>query len=162
VVVLAAVVVGGFAWRANLLGIRTELPFGSVATAFDLPPADPGYTWSRDGRPVSNLELATVAGPEHCHWDSATFLFIGWPPGTLASTSEQARQYVRDPQGVISRLEGKLERNVTLPTDARPTGYRLGAIQLYLSASDQDRWIYIVSPSDAERWPRSDPMTLCA
>jgi len=41
-------------------------------------------------------------------------------------------------------------------------GYRYGAIELYLNPSDQDEAIYVVSPTDVERWPRSDPMTLCA
>ena len=44
----------------------------------------------------------------------------------------------------------------------RSMGYRYGAIELYLSPSDQDETIYVVSPTDVERWPRSDPMTLCA
>ena len=34
-----------------------------------------------------------------------------------------------------------------LPTDAQATGYRLGAIELYVSPSDDDRWIYVVGPS---------------
>lgn len=163
VVVLALVAIVVLGWRANLLGVRTELPFGSVATAFDVTPAYPGYTWTRDGRSVSEFELATIAGPGHCDWGTATFLFIGWPPGTVAPDSSQARQYIRDPHGVIQGVyRDLLERDVKLPTDARPTGYRLGAIELYLSSSDEDRWIYVVGPSNVERWPRADPMTLCA
>jgi len=163
VVVLALVALAALGWRANLLGVRTELPFGSVATAFDPALDYPGYTWMRDGRSVSEFELATIAGPGHCGWGSATFVFIGWPPGTVAPSASQARQYIRDPQGVThGPYQALLERNVKLPSDARPTGYRLGAIELYLSPSDQDRWIYVVGPSGAERWPRSDPMTLCA
>jgi hypothetical protein len=54
------------------------------------------------------------------------------------------------------------ERNPVLPPDAKPTGHRLGAIQLYVSPSDADRWIYVVGPSDAERWPRVDPIFACA
>jgi len=48
---------------------------------------------------------------------------------------------------------------VTLPADARATGYRLGAIEIYVSPSDQDE-AYVVSPRDAERWPRVDPVRL--
>jgi len=159
VALVAFAVVG---WRANLLGIRTQMPFASVGSVFDVTPAYPGYTWTRDGRPVSNLELATIAGPDHCRWETATFLFLGWPPGTVAPSGAQARQYIRDPKGVIvGPYHALFERNVRLPNDARPTEYHLGAIQLYFSPSDQDRWIYVVGPSDAERWPRSDPMTLC-
>jgi len=48
------------------------------------------------------------------------------------------------------------------PTDARPTGYTFRSIQIYLSPTDQDDAIYLVGPTGAERWPRSDPMTLCS
>jgi hypothetical protein len=51
----------------------------------------------------------------------------------------------------------------TLPSDARPTGYRYGdTLQLYVAASDQDSAVYLVAPGGAERWPRTDPMTLCS
>lgn len=163
VIALALVAIGVLGWRANLLGVRTERPFGSVATAFDLTPPYPGYVWTRDGRPVSTNELATMAGPDHCGWGSATFLLIGWPPGTFAATAARARQYIRDPHGVIQVPDREpLQRDVKLPADARATGYRLGAIELYLSPSDEDRWIYVVGPSNVERWPRGDPMVLCA
>lgn len=158
---LALTAVGLLSWRTNLLGIRTALPFGSsVAVAFD-PPA-PGYPWTRGGRPVSDNELNTRAGPDHCGWGSATFMLLAWPPGTFASTAADARQYIRDPQRSIrGTFKVPFERNVTLPSEARSTGYRLGAVELYLSPTDQDRWVYLVGPSDVERWPRSDPMTGC-
>jgi hypothetical protein len=112
---------------------------------------------------VRERDHTTIAGPGHCDWESATFLFIGWPPGTVAPDGSKAHQYIRDPLGVIrGAYRELLERDVKLPADARPTGYRLGAIELYISPSDQDRWIYVVGPSSIERWPRADPMTLCA
>lgn len=162
VVVLALVVFAVLGWRANLLGVRTERPFGSVATAFEHTPAHPGYEWTRDGRVVSQFELVTIAGPGHCGWESATFLFIGWPPGTVAPDASRSRQYIRDPHGVVQGpFRDLLAWDVQLPGDARATGYRLGAIELFVSPSDDDRWIYVVGPSVVERWPRSDPMTLC-
>ena len=162
-VVLALVVFAAVGWRANLLGVRTERPFGSVATAFDDTPAHPGYAWTRDGRVVSQFELVTIAGPGHCGWEKATSLFIGWPPGTVAPDASRSRQYIRDPRGVVDgRFQELLERDVALPSDAKPTGHRLGAIELYTSPSDDDRWIYVVGPSNVERWPRADPMVLCA
>jgi hypothetical protein len=161
-VALAVLCLAALGWRANLFGVRTEPPLGSVAAAFDATPAYPGYTWTRDGHAVSANELATMAGPDHCGWGSATFLIMGWPPGTFAPTAAQARQYIRDPQRVIQVPRAQpLERDVRLPADARKTGFRLGAIELYVSPSDADEWIYVVGPSSAERWPRSDPMTLC-
>src|SRR5687768_11555798 len=163
VLVLALVVFAALGWRANLLGVRTERPFGSVATAFDHTPAPPGFPWKREGRVVSQFELATIAGSGHCGWESATFIFIGWPPGTVALNASGSRLYIRDPYGVVDgRYQELLERDVKLPSDARPTGHRLGAIELYTSPSDDDRWIYVAGPSSVERWPRSHPMTLCA
>lgn len=158
--VAAAALLG---WRSNALGIRTAAPWASVALAFDSPPAYPGYEWTRDGKTVPREEIAASAGPDHCSWQSATFLSIGWPPGTFANTAALARQYVRDPRAAInSSLRDRLATNVELPRDAKPTGYRLGVIEIYLSPADQDQAIYAVGPGGAERWPRSDPMTLCA
>lgn len=163
VVVLALVAFAALGWRANLLGVRTERPLGSVATAFDQTPPHPGYTWTREGREVSQFELVTIAGPGHCGWESATFLFVGWPSGTVATDGSQSRQYIRDPRGVIQGpFRVLLERDVKLPSDVKPTGHKLGAIELFLSPSDEDRWIYVAGPSNIERWPRSDPKTLCS
>lgn len=150
-------------WPLNLFEVRARSPLASVASAFGPAPGYPGYRWSRDGREVGESELTTIAGPAHCHWDAATMLFIGWPPGTVAPTAATARMYVRDPQGVYGPpYRDRLDLHATLPGDATPTGYRLGAIELYLSPTDQDDAIYVVAPSGAERWPRVDPMRLCA
>lgn len=150
-------------WPLNLFDVRARAPFASVASAFDAPPGYPGYRWSRDGREAGEFELTTIAGPSHCGWQSATMVFIGWPPGTVAPTSASARMYVRDPQGVYgAEFRDRLVRSAALPPDAKPTGYRLGPIELYLSPSDQDDALYVVAPSGAERWPRVEPMRLCA
>jgi len=165
VIVTVAVVLAlaAVSWPLNVLDVRARAPFASVASAFDAPPGYPGYGWSRDGRAVGEFELTTIAGPSHCGWQSATMVFIAWPPGTVATTSAGSRMYVRDPQGVYSaKYRDLLVRNATLPADAAPTRYRLGPIQIYLSPSDQDEAIYVVAPSSAERWPRVDPMRLCA
>jgi hypothetical protein len=161
-IVVALIVIS---WPLNLFDVRARAPFASVASAFDAPPPSPGYGWSRDGRgPVDYAELATFGGPDHCHWQSATMMFIGWPLGTRATQFSQARYYLRDPQGVIGpEYRDRLGRNATLPADAKPTGYRLGPMQLYLSPTDQDEAIYVVAPSGAERWPRvAENRGLCA
>jgi hypothetical protein len=113
---------------------------------------------------VDRGEVATFAGPDHCHWESATFLNIGWPPPRVSTVASEARLYIRDPYGAVrgTSYRDRLDLHARLPADARPTGYRLGSIELYLSGSDQDDAIYVVAPSGAERWPRSDPMSLCA
>jgi hypothetical protein len=160
VIVVAVVAVS---WPLNLLDVRARSPLASVASAFDPAPDYPGYRWSSDGRDVESTELTTIAGPSHCGWQSATMLFIGWPPGTRAATSAGSRMYVRDPHGAYSTTyRDRLVLHATLPADARSTGYRLGPIELYLSPTDQDDAIYVVAPSGTERWPRVDPMGLCA
>jgi hypothetical protein len=108
--------------------------------------------------------LTAAAGPSHCGWDSTTFLEIGWPPGTQATNSSQQRQYVRDPRGIINTTHklGNWSKNPVLPRDAFDTGYRYGALRLYFAPSDEESYAYLVAPRDSERWPRSDPPTLCS
>lgn len=157
--IIAALV---FGWRLNAMGVRTASPFASVALAFDPPPGSPGYAWTRDGRPVRPGELATFAGPDHCGWQSATFLLIGWPLGTAAATASEARLYIRDPQGAMSgavNYRDLLDLSARVPSDARSTGYRFGHLELFLSPSDQDEAIYVVARGSAERWARSDPIS---
>lgn len=134
----------------------------SVNAAFDSPPTYPGYQWKRHGHSVSTEELGTSAGASHCNSQSATILTIGWPLGTVSGNAEQARFYIRDPRGVMGGSYRKaLVMHARLPADARPTGYRLDSIELYLSPSDQDQAAYLVAPSGAERWPRADPIVGC-
>jgi hypothetical protein len=134
----------------------------SVSAAFDNPPAYPGYQWTRQGQPVSTSELEASGGPSHCDWQSATILTIGWPPGTVSSNGGEARRYIRDPNGVIgSTYQKGLVIHARLPADARPTGYKVGSIELYLSPSDEDQAAYLVAPSGVERWPRANPFYAC-
>jgi hypothetical protein len=128
----------------------------------DPPPPYAGYTWTREGRAVSPEELAVISGPEHCDWQSATLLYIRWPPPTGASSPTQARQYVRDPRGVTSpELRDRLQLRATLPADARPTGYVSSDFEIFVSPTDQDEAIYVVSPRSVERWPRNDVVGAC-
>ena len=158
---LVVSVIAVVAWRLDFLGVRSATPFSTVAIAFDPPPPQP-YTWLRDGRVVSGFEVGTFAGPDHCGWQSATFLIIGWPAGTVSRTIDEAHQYVRDPHGAVkTSLRDRLVLRAALPLGARPTGYRHESIELYLSPSDQDDAIYVVGPGGAERWPRDDPPSGC-
>jgi len=82
--------------------------------------------------------------------------------GTVSRTIADARQYIRDPRGAVkTSLRDRLDLRATLPADARPTGYRHGSIELYLSPSNQNDGIYVVGPGGAERWPRDDPPSGC-
>jgi hypothetical protein len=146
--------------RTAIVVLALGVSAGCSAPA-DTPPYA-GHTWTREGHAVPPEELAIVAGPEHCEWQSATLLHIRWPPGTSASSSTQSRQYIRDPRGVMSpELRDRLQLRATLPTDARPTGYAYNEFEIYLSPADQDDAIYIVSPHTVERWPRNRAPGAC-
>ena len=164
IVAMVAVALMALSWPLNVLEVRARSPFASVASAFGPAPDYPGYRWSRDGKEVGEFELTSIAGPSHCGWQTATMLFVGWPPGATSMTITRAHFYIRDPQGVFgSEYRDRLVLHAALPADARPTGHRLGSIALYLSPGDQDEAIYVVAPSGAERWPRVDPTArLCA
>jgi len=133
----------------------------TVAEVFASPLPYPGNPWTHNGKEVPASEIVAAAGPAHCGWQSATFLTLGWPLGTRPQTATGARQFIRDPANVLPQSL-PLDLHSTLPADARPTGYANGPVDLYLSPSDQDRSIYMVLGSTVERWPRSDPMTLCS
>lgn len=159
---IAAVVLGGSVAIAACNPIF-QPNTSSVSAAFDNPPSYPGYQWTRNGKSVTNEELGTSAGPNHCDWQSATILTLGWPVGTVSKTAATARFYIRDPKGAMGRtFRQDLVIHATLPTDARPTGYKLGNIELYLSPSDQDQAVYLATSSGAERWPRANPFYGCA
>ncbi|MDQ6858504.1 MAG: hypothetical protein M3Z65_05860 [Chloroflexota bacterium] len=163
VIVAISVALLGTIWAFNVFDVRAKSPLATVASAFDAPPAYPGYRWSRDGREVGEFELTSIAGPAHCGWQSATVLFLSWPLGTIATSGDQTRQYVRDPQGVFrGSFRERLEKHATLPADARATGYRLGPIELFLAPGGADDAVYLVAPGGTERWPRADPMQLCS
>lgn len=145
----------------------------TVGDYFDTPGIAPGPAWTRYGEPVLGLELYSTGGSEQCGWQSAVIVHLAWPVGTVSQTGNDMRQFIRDPQGVIStQLQAEL-RTIDLPqaaTSARgaagvppnaaDTGYRLEGLALWLSPTDPDG-IYIVSPGDVERWPRADPVVDC-
>ena len=163
-----ALVVGVGLWVATLLPIADPLPsqlqgWRTVGSYFDRPPAYPGKPWTIGDRNVNSTVLEAIAGPSHCGWDSATLLFMGWPLGTDATNGSQNRQYVRDTHGALQGpLLGTWAKNPKMPSDARDTGYRYGALKLYLDPSDKDAYAYLIAPADSERWPRSDPVLLCS
>jgi hypothetical protein len=135
----------------------------TVAATFASPPQWPGHAGKRDGHEVPASEIVAAAGPLHCGWQSATFLTVGWPLGTQVQTADHARQYIRDPNGVVGQtLHAHLGYHASLPADAKATGYWYGPVQLFVSPSDADRAVYLVAGQSAERWPRSDPMTACS
>jgi hypothetical protein len=134
------------------------------AQLFDRPPAWPGYHWTYGGRTVGWEVIASAAGPSHCSWEAAAMLTLGWPPGTASATAAHSRQYLRDPQNVLRTrsLLATLDLHARLPADARPTGLRYQGVEVYVSPAEVDRDVYVVGAGVVERWPRSDPMTVCS
>ncbi|MFF2506406.1 hypothetical protein ACFVTY_23925 [Streptomyces sp. NPDC058067] len=103
----------------------------------------------RAGRPVPVSEVFSTAGPEHCDWQSVTFLHLG------------DRQYLRDPGHVLSRdsLHTSYAPKSRLPAGATDTGYRDGHRQLWLSADKSNA--YVRTGSRVERWPGSIEPIAC-
>ncbi len=132
----------------------------TVAEYFATPIPAPDAAWRRNGQWVPGEEISAAAGPQHCGWQSATFLELGWPLGSRPTTAAGIRQYVRDPDRLLPDLP-PLQVQASLPTDAVATGYFAGPVQLYFSPRDQDRAAYLVLGSSVERWPRSDHMAVC-
>lgn len=134
----------------------------SVADYFSPPQPFPGPTWTKGGSPVDGLELNSIAGPDHCGWQSAVLMHLGWPLGTVSRTSAEIRQFIRDPDGVIDAgLRDKLAIAIDLPSDAEDTGYRFGELELWLRPSEPDA-AYLRVGDDIERWPRADPVIACS
>ena len=134
------------------------------AQLFDHPPAWPGYQWALKGSGVGWQVATSAAGPDHCDMQAMTFLTIGWPIGTFSPTPAHSREFVRDPshsQLIAGNLLSTLDLHARLPSDARPTGLAYDGVQVYISAADAGRDVYVAGGGAVERWPRSDPLTGC-
>ncbi len=99
--------------------------------------------WSdASGRPVPTSTIESWLGPEHCDWQSMTFLFLG------QST------YVRDPLPDLADYFAEPYRpHAPLPPGAVDTGYERDGEQLWLSA-DGDR-AFVGTTDQVEVWPRT-------
>lgn len=145
--------------RINVVRIPVTLEPG----ADDPVAAELEGTWTdADGNPVPDgddptddfaLTLHTLEGPDHCGWTSSTFLHVAWPLGSTSAAGD-FRQYVRDPQGVLSD-HLRSSDSVELPADAAPTGFRRGSWELW-AGSDADDALYAVNgdPEAGGTWER--------
>ncbi len=96
-----------------------------------------------DGVPALTTDIVSYPGPEHCDWQSMTFL-----------TLDDRRTYVRHPLAEVRRfVDGEFVASMKLPAEAVDTGYRRDDNRLWLSPSG-DR-AYVGQPGDVEAWPRS-------
>ena len=92
------------------------------------------------GRPVPATRLEAWRGPEHCDWQSMTFLQL------------RGRMYVGNLAPDLEELAvGPFRAHTELPADAVDTGFRRDGDRLWLSA-DRKR-AYVGSPDDVEEWP---------
>jgi hypothetical protein len=107
----------------------------------------------RQGQRLPTTTISSHAGPEHCDWQSAHFLYLG--------RGEDRRQYVRDPESVFESdsLTAPYDGDVRLPDHARDTGYRLGDQELWLS--DARSVAYVRTPDGVEAWPMTKRMVGC-
>lgn len=116
--------------------------------------------WSdRDGKRVDTRTIQSSAGPAHCDWESATFLFL----------DNAKTWYLRDPEGVITNLSpygkktpafvrGPYRPDVTLPKAAKDTGYRRDGMALFLTPDAA----YVRYADHVEAWPRTTKGWGCA
>lgn len=59
-------------------------------------------------------------------------------------------------------LDSGGERDADLPFDARFTGYRTDGVELWFAADDGQRYAYLVTGGNVERWPRARDPIGCA
>jgi hypothetical protein len=160
-------IVGLMLFCAMLVACGSDVVPSASPLATQLAPPDtlpfPGRPWTLNGQPVSNEIIGLIAGPEHCGWERTLLLTVGWPLGRPAHTSDQARQYVRDPENVVpERLLGVFEPSTVLPSDAQFTGLRYGSDELWVSNGDVGEAVYLVRGGVVERWPRATELLTCA
>jgi hypothetical protein len=93
------------------------------------------------GTVVPTTKLEAWRGPQHCDWQSMTFLTLG------------KATYVRDPLPELHEYVAAAYRaHTALPADAADTGYEHDGQRLWLSADEQ--LAYVGTEHDVEAWPR--------
>jgi hypothetical protein len=118
-------------------------------------------TWhDEQGRTVESFE-----GPEHCDWQSATFLHAEIDLDEPGATAVR-QQFLRDPEGVLSgEVVVAYDSSASLPDDAADTGLRLESMELWAKPTDDPSGpeaVYVVKGDSVERWPRTRQEVACA
>lgn len=139
-----------------------------IGACSDTPGSKPRASpWNRQwqdtrGNLVQERVVSTVQGPDHCDWESAVFLYVGWPLGTRSRSADDARQYVRDPDGLFpAYTAAPFKPGTHLPTGATYAGYHLDDLELWV-AHDAAKAVYLVRGEVIERWPRATKPIACA
>jgi hypothetical protein len=93
------------------------------------------------GRPMPMTTIEAWRGPEHCDWQSMTFLHLG------------DASYVRDPLPELEEYFAEsYVQHAQLPRDAVDTGFSSDGERLWLSSDKRQAFVGTVD--DVEAWPR--------
>jgi len=108
------------------------------------------HIWTdASGKPQATTLIESWTGPEHCNWQSMTFLQLA------------KAVYVRDPQpGLTDFFAEPYDEHASVPAGAIDTGYERDGHQLWLSADRQRAFVGTVG--DVEMWPRTTRPLSCA
>lgn len=120
-------------------------------------------TWTSGGQPLPVTVAHIIRGPEHCGWHDALLLNLGWPLGTASTSTLDARQYVRDPDGSLpdARLQERFATGRQVPEGSVDTGYRVGEVELWLGPDEGDEAVFLRFPDRVERWPHDRAFSAC-
>jgi hypothetical protein len=136
---------------------------GKLANEFHFE-AYPGSQWygpNGDEIPQESEIINAITAPEHCGWETAVMMHVGWPLGRAASDSSESRQYLRDPDEILpGSLMTTFDPDTQIPTRARNTGYRTAFMEPWLHPDD-DTAAYLVFEDHIERWPRARDAIAC-
>jgi hypothetical protein len=109
------------------------------------------------GLPIKDDELTLLTGYP-CGRERVARIWIGTPVGERIDTADR-HEYLRDPDG-YALGEGWIDQpwrgDDDPPSDARSTGWTNGNVELWVSPSEHERFVWLRRGSVFERWPRAD------
>lgn len=144
--------------------VSTSAPSASAARVALPPPqarAYPGNPWIFQGQRVPTDVLSLTVGPDVCGYGGLLLLTMANHLGQPALTSDDARQYVRDPDNQFATI-GRFEPSVDRPSDAVFSGYRYGSMELWTSGEAGEDVVFMGREGIWERWPRARELFACA
>jgi len=103
-----------------------------------------------NGERVPTSFISSSQGPEHCDWQSVTFLWY------------EDRQFIGDPERALSDIDFVVpyEPDAELPSDATDAGYHHDDRHLWMSSDGTVA--YIVEDDAVEAWPSPTDLIGCA
>lgn len=128
----------------------------ACAPAFEIDPAGQGF-FDEAGTAIPQRYAFVAPADAECGWSSAAILELGWPPEKAAAgTATEFRFYVRDPRSVVPTvlLEAPYDGGSTLDRGVGYTGIHTSTFQIW-TGDDDDIYVYAVSGSSVEAWPRT-------